>query len=80
MVCAWLMDRNGNMSPKSIKKSGGGLKTQQILSGNIYGWFDKVSRGLYSLNPAGKEALKNYREVLKKILIKIDNGENNSII
>jgi len=80
LVCAWLMDRNGNMSPKSIKKSGGGLKTQQILSGNIYGWFDKVSRGLYSLNPAGKEALKNYREVLKKILIKIDNGENNSII
>lgn len=72
LVCAWLLDRNGNMSPKSIVKSGGGVKTQAILSGNIYGWFDKISRGLYCLNTAGKEALKNYEEVLKKIIEKID--------
>ncbi len=72
LVCAWLLNKNGNMSPLSIVKSGGGVKTQQILSGNIYGWFDKISRGLYTLNPAGKEALKNYKEVLKEIIVKID--------
>jgi hypothetical protein len=72
LICAWLLNKNGNMSPISIVKLGGGVKTQQILSGNIYGWFDKVSRGIYTLNPAGKEALKNYKEVVKEIIKKID--------
>ncbi|MCK5152995.1 MAG: hypothetical protein KAQ93_01435 [Spirochaetales bacterium] len=76
LVCAWLLNKNGNMSPKSIKKSGGGVKTQQILSGNIYGWFDKVSRGIYCLNPAGIEALNVYENVLKKILVRIDHRMN----
>jgi len=75
LVCAWLLDKHGMMSPKSIVNSGGGVKTQQILSGNIYGWFDKVSRGLYSLNPAGKKALKNYKDILKEINKTIDNSE-----
>ncbi len=72
LVCAWLLDKNGNLSPSTIRKSGGGIKTQQILSGNIYGWFDKISRGLYTLNPAGKKALNIYKEVLKEIIGKID--------
>ncbi|MCK5672500.1 MAG: hypothetical protein KAH95_03945 [Spirochaetales bacterium] len=72
LVCAWLLDRHGKMSPKSIKNSGGGLKTQQILSGNIYGWFDKISRGIYALNPAGKEALNIYKDILNEIILKIE--------
>ncbi len=72
LICAWLLEKNGNMTPASIVKSGGGSKTQQILSGNIYGWFDKISRGLYSLNPAGKAALNIYKEVLKEISKKIN--------
>lgn len=76
LVCAWLLNKNGNMSPKSIKNSGGGVKTQQILSGNIFGWFDKVSRGLYSINPAGIEALNIYKDVLQKIDEKIDLSMN----
>ena len=71
LVCAWLLDKHGKMSPKSIVNSGGGVKTQQILSGNIYGWFDKVSRGLYTLNPAGEKALKIYKEVVKEIIKEI---------
>ena len=72
LVCAWLLDTQGVLSPSAIKKIGGGSKTQQILSGNIYGWFDKVSRGLYTLNPAGKEALRNYKGILKELIEKID--------
>jgi hypothetical protein len=72
LVCAWLLNKYGNQSPSSIIKTGGGPKTQQILSGNIYGWFDKVSRGLYMINPAGIKALNVYKNVLKEILKKID--------
>ena len=75
LVCAWLLNKNGNMSPSSIMKSGGGTKTQQILSANIYGWFDKISRGLYKINPAGTEALNVYKDILKKILVKIESKQ-----
>lgn len=71
-IVAWLLNKNGHMSPSAIIKSGGGTKIQQILSVNIYGWFDKISRGLYTLNPAGKEVLKIYKEILKEIIVKID--------
>ncbi len=76
LICAWLLDTQGVLSPSAIRKSGGGSKTQQILSGNIYGWFDKVSRGLYTLNPAGEKALKIYKDVLMKIIEKNDLSEN----
>ena len=29
----------------------------KILQGNVYGWFERLSRGVYGLTPAGKEAL-----------------------
>jgi hypothetical protein len=76
LVCAWLLDKYGNQSPSFIIKSGGGSKTQQILSGNIYGWFDKISRGLYTINPAGIEALNVYNDVLKKILVMVNGSTN----
>ncbi|KPF46864.1 DUF2161 domain-containing phosphodiesterase [Rhizobium sp. AAP43] len=29
----------------------------KILQGNVYGWFERVERGVYALTPAGHEAL-----------------------
>ena len=29
----------------------------KILQGNVYGWFERVERGVYGLTPAGLEAL-----------------------
>ena len=71
LVAAYLLKDKESLSPSQIRKSGGGSKTQQILAGNVYGWFDRVSRGLYCLNPAGRDALKNYKEVLPGLLEKI---------
>lgn len=70
LVCAWLLDREGMLSPSSIMRYGGGIKTQQILSGNVYGWFNRVKRGIYTLDPAGKEALEIYKDILKEITAK----------
>lgn len=35
-------------------------KARAIMYDNHYGWFDKVSRGVYDLSPHGKEEMKNW--------------------
>jgi hypothetical protein len=34
----------------------------KILQGNVYGWFERVERGVYGLTPAGIEALERWRK------------------
>lgn len=34
----------------------------KILQGNVYGWFERVERGVYGLTPAGLEALARWTE------------------
>jgi hypothetical protein len=29
----------------------------KILRGNVYGWFERIQRGLYGLTPSGRAAL-----------------------
>jgi len=68
LVTAYLLKREGPLSPAAVKKLGGGSKTQQILAGNVYGWFDRVRRGLYSLNDAGVLAMENHRDILENLI------------
>ena len=37
-------------------------KSRDILYRNVYGWFEKVSRGVYELSPKGKEEIPNWLE------------------
>lgn len=55
----------GGMSPSQIKKLGASEKTPNILSDNHYGWFTRVSRGVYSLNDCAREFLAGYPELVK---------------
>ncbi|WP_454813232.1 DUF2161 domain-containing phosphodiesterase [Labrys neptuniae] len=32
----------------------------RILNGNVYGWFERVEKGIYGLTPAGREALERW--------------------
>jgi hypothetical protein len=34
----------------------------KILQGNVYGWFERVERGVYGLTPAGHEALARWQQ------------------
>ncbi|MGE4572744.1 MAG: DUF2161 family putative PD-(D/E)XK-type phosphodiesterase [Candidatus Izemoplasmatales bacterium] len=42
-------------------------KTLSILQKNYYGWFERVSRGVYQLSDAGRLAIDEYQDVIKKI-------------
>lgn len=58
---AVLLKRRGEASPKDLREmSARPDKVQPILSHNVYGWFDRVRRGVYRLNDAGVTALERY--------------------
>jgi hypothetical protein len=60
---ACCLDKFGPMSPKQIKEMGPEKKqTDSVLKGNFYGWFDKVEKGIYTINDAGRDALKFHVE------------------
>jgi hypothetical protein len=60
-----LLSKYGSLSPKDLKKLGTDKdKTSNILQDNHYGWFDRVSRGVYTLTDKGKLELKEYHDLV----------------
>lgn len=55
------------IAPAAVRAAGGPADAQQILSRNHYGWFDRVTRGRYTLNDAGRAALDRYAAILPQI-------------
>lgn len=68
LYIASVLKEQGPLSPSALVKNGSGSKTQQILSGNVYGWFDRISRGVYDLNDAGREALEHQSEIVSRLM------------
>lgn len=60
---AAVLQAQGPLSPKALRAAGCDAgKTLPILHDNHYGWFERVSRGLYRLTAAGEAALGRYRD------------------
>jgi hypothetical protein len=62
---AWLLDLHGPASPRALRTHGSGPKTQSLLYTNVYGWFDRVDRGVYALNGDGRAALEQFKHVIE---------------
>ena len=72
---ACCMMKYGCMSPAQLRKMGTCNKTQNILRDNHYGWFTKVSRGMYELDNSACEFMKGYPELLEHYMRKITEWE-----
>ncbi|MFS8046321.1 DUF2161 domain-containing phosphodiesterase [Rhizobium sp. BR 314] len=57
LVCAAAIE-NGAQRPKEMREAA--PKAPQILRDNVYGWFERVDRGIYALTELGTEALKRW--------------------
>lgn len=59
---AWTMivKDNGVSTPQNLKTYGCPVTTGDILRANHYGWFDKLSRGLYAVSEEGRAAVTGY--------------------
>jgi hypothetical protein len=60
---ACCLRRGGPLATRALRAIGTGDKTQKILGDNHYGWFSRVSRGVYCLNDKGIQALPAYPEL-----------------
>jgi hypothetical protein len=58
----------GKASTRDLRARTGVEKTSAILQRNVYGWFDRASRGVYALSPKGREAADLYREVIDRLM------------
>lgn len=63
-VADWIR-RHGPTSPKAVKAGTGVEKASQVLQQNVYGWFDRVEKGVYALTPRGEHALTQYADVIE---------------
>jgi hypothetical protein len=54
---AVLLHYHGTMTPAMLRKQGASTKTQGILNRNVYGWFERIDRGVYRLRPTVWEHL-----------------------
>lgn len=59
---------HGPLSPKDLRSLGTGKKTLSILYTNVYSWFERVGRGLYTLNSKGREEIGAYGELVEHYL------------
>ena len=58
--CATLLAANGPMKVAALRAAGEAPKAARILQDDIYGWFERVERGVYALTPAGKAGLQRF--------------------
>lgn len=63
-VAAYL--RSGPASVAEVRSATGRQRAGDILADNYYGWFQRISRGVYCLTPAGSEAVERYADVVTK--------------
>lgn len=72
---ACCMMKYGDMSPAQLRKMGTGPKTSDILRDNYYGWFTRVTRGIYRPEDTAREFLKDYPELVGHYMKKIAEAE-----
>ena len=55
IACA--LDKLGPQKPMVLRTLGTAVNTQAILHRNVYGWFERLDRGLYGLKASGKDEI-----------------------
>lgn len=62
LTCARCLADKAPQSPKDIRTASGVERAAAILQANHYGWFTRVSRGVYTLSEDGRSALDQLEE------------------
>lgn len=65
--CAVLLQRQGPTKAALIAADTGVSTAGTILRDDVYGWFHRVERGIYTLSPKGCEALVLFADVVRAL-------------
>ena len=58
--CAELLAANGPMKVAALRAACAAPKAAQILQDDVYGWFERVERGVYTITPKGRLGLEQF--------------------
>ena len=62
--CALHLDRHGPTKASVVVKTTGVTRAQNILQRDVYGWFQRIERGVYGVTPQGIKGLETYADAL----------------
>ena len=65
--CLKFITANGPTKLADLRAATGVERASGILQANHYGWFERVSRGVYDVTPKGKDALEVFAEALSDL-------------
>lgn len=65
--CARVLGESGPRKVRDLRTATGVERTGGILLRDVYGWFERVERGVYQLTPAGKDALRAFGDDLQDL-------------
>lgn len=72
LACATTLSTSGPLRGAEVARQTGVPNATRLMADNHYGWFDRVERGIYDLNNAGRSALVSYGPGLDKMVDKTD--------
>lgn len=61
LAIAHFLEKNGPTKASNIAQALQDQDVRNILYKNFYGWFERVSRGVYSISPRGKDEFPSWR-------------------
>lgn len=74
LACASHLSRHGPTKAAEVKSQTGVTRAPRILQRDVYGWYQRVGRGVYRLTPLGERALDVYADVVATLTRTTERG------
>jgi hypothetical protein len=65
--CANVLALAGPMRVGALRAAADVPRAARILQSNVYGWFNRIERGIYGLTPEGDQALSRFAQALSAL-------------
>jgi hypothetical protein len=65
--CARQLAEGRTMKVRDLRQTTGVARAANILRDDVYGWFQRESRGIYALTPKGAAALQTFSDVVSQL-------------
>jgi hypothetical protein len=65
--CAAHLHEHGPTKASEVAKGTAVAKAGRIFGDDVYGWFERIERGIYTLSPKGTAAIETYADVIASL-------------
>jgi hypothetical protein len=62
-----VLNARGASAVKLLRQESGVTRASTLLQNDVYGWFQRESRGVYALSPKGVAAVETFAEALARL-------------